>query len=135
MIPVRERPNRRFTCKFYVLGPTAITDPETDALGQLVQEFSLVCKGVMAKEKPRVPREIKEGDRTVNEQESILVGTWTKTLYRVTHDMYCFIPAISKLYAVSGDAVDPYEDRRYVHIYIVDNVSRDIRQLMPGALL
>jgi hypothetical protein len=131
----RDRGNKRFTCKFYVLGPTSIEPPVTDDLGQLKQEFSLYGKGIFAKEKPRSPREIREGDRSVNEQESILIGTWTKTLYKVTHGMYCFIPAMSKLYVVRGDAIDPYEDRKTIHIYIVDNVTRDIRLLMPGATL
>lgn len=132
---VRERPNRRFTCKFYVLGPTSISEPTTDSLGQLEQEFSLHCRGIFAKEKPRQPREVREGDRSVNEQESILIGTWTRTLSRVTHGMYCFIPSLSKLYVVSGDATDPYGDRKTIHIYLVDNVTRDITQLMPGAVL
>lgn len=132
---VRDRPNKRFTCKFYTLGPTAKATPTTDTLGQLEQEFSLYCRGIFAKEKPSKPREIKEGDRSVNEQESILVGTWTRSLSNITHGMYCFIPTLSKLYAVSGDATDPHGDRKVVHIYIVDNVTLDIRQLMPGAIL
>jgi hypothetical protein len=132
---VRDQPNKRFTCKFYTLGPTSISEPTTDALGQLSQEFSLHCRGIFAKEKPRIPREVKEGDRSINEQESILVGTWTRTLSRVTHGMYCFIPSLSKLYAVSGDATDPHGDRKTVHIYLVDNVTRDITQIMPGATL
>jgi hypothetical protein len=49
--------------------------------------------------------------------------------------MYCFIPSLSKLYAVSGDATDPHGDRKTVHIYLVDNVTRDITQIMPGATL
>jgi hypothetical protein len=132
---IRERPNIRFTCKFYTLGPTSITPQETDALGQLDREFSLHCRGLFAKEKPRIPREIREGDRTVNEQESILVGSWTKTLANVTHGMYCFIPTLRKLYAVNGDATDPSGDRRKIHIYIIDNVTFDVTQLMPGAVL
>ena len=133
-INVREKPNRRFTCKFYVFGPTSISEPETDSLGQLTQEFSLHCRGIFAKEKPRKPREIKEGDRSVNEQESILIGSWTKTLANVTHGMYCFIPSLRKLYAVSGDATDPIGDRKDIHIYIIDNVTTDITNLIPGAI-
>ena len=135
MINVRERPNRRFTCKFYTLGPTAKTAPTTDVLGQLDLEFSLYSKGIFAKEKPTKPREIKEGDRTVNEQEWILISSWTKTLANVTHGMYCFVPSLSKLFVVSGDAIDPKGDRHDIHIYVVDNVTLDIRQLMPGAVL
>ena len=132
---VRQKPNKRFKCKFYVLGSNVVDQPATDALGQLEQDFSLLCTGLFAKEKPRQPREVKEGDRTVNEQESILVGTWTRTLSRVTHGMYCFIPTLSKLYAVSGDATDPYGDRKVIHMYIVDNVTRSIKKLIPGATL
>lgn len=132
---MKDQPNRRWMCKFYVLGPTTKTDPTTDSLGQLTQEFSLFCRGIFAKEKPSKPREIKEGDRVIAEKEDILIGTWTKTLGNVTHGMYCFIPTLSKLYAVNGDATDPKGDRQKVHIYIVDNVTLDIRQLMPGAIL
>lgn len=135
MTNVRQRPNKRFVCKFYVFGPTSLSEPETDTLGQLVQEFSLHSRGIFAKEKPRVPKEVKEGDRVVNEQESILVGTWTKTLSRVTNGMYCFIPSLSKLYAVNGDATDPMGDRKTIHIYIVDNVTQDVSQKLPGAPL
>lgn len=132
---VRKAPNKRFKCKFYVLAATSISEPTTDVLGQLEQQFSLHCSGYFAKEKPRQPREVKEGDRSVNEQESILIGTWTRTLSNVSHGMYCFIPSLSKLYAVSGDATDPHGDRKTIHIYIVDNVTRNITQLMPGATL
>jgi hypothetical protein len=134
-VTVRLRPNRRFHCKFYVLAGTAISEPTTDNMGQLEQEFSLHSSGYFAKEKPLKPREIKEGERTVNEQESILVGTWTGSLARITHGMFCYIPSLRKLYAVSGDATDPFGDRKTVHIYIVDNVTQDVRQLMPGAPL
>jgi hypothetical protein len=135
MSTVRQRPNKRFTCKFYTLGPTSITPQTVDALGQLDREFSLHCRGIFAKEKPRKPIEIREGDRSVNQQESILIGTWTKTLATVTHGMYCFIPSLRKLYAVNGDATDPFGDRMTVHIYVIDNVTMDIRKLMPGAVL
>lgn len=132
---MRVQPNRRFLCKFYTLGPSAITSPTTDTYGQLDQEFSLHSKGIFAKEKPRKPREIREGDRTVNEQESILISSWTRTLFNVTHGMYCYIPSLRKLYAVNGDATDPRGDRMAIHVYIVDNVTSDIRLLMPGARL
>lgn len=132
---MKDQPNRRWVCKFYTLGPTTKTVPTTDSLGQLTQEFSLYCRGIFAKEKPSKPREIKEGERSVAEKEDILIGTWTKTLASVTHSMYCFIPQLSKLYVVNGDATDPKGDRQKIHIYIVDNVTIDIRQLMPGAIL
>ena len=132
---VRQRPNKRFVCKFYVLGPTSVSEPETDELGQLVQGFSLHSRGIFSKEKPRIPREIREGDRVVNEQESVLISTWTKSLSKVTHGMYCFIPTLSRLYAVNGNATDPMGDRKSIHIYIIDNVTQDVSQLMPGALL
>ena len=130
----RSRPNARFLCKFYTYAPTSISDPETDALGQIVQQFSLHSRGLFAKEKPQRPREVKEGDRTVNEQVSILVGAWTKSLASVTDSMFCFIPTLSKVYAVNGNATDPWGDRKKIHIYIVDNVTQDISDLIPGAL-
>jgi len=104
-------------------------------MGQLSQKFSLHAKGVFSKEKPRSPKEVKEGDRSINEQESLLVGTWTKTLSNVTHGMYCFIPSLSKVYAVQGDATDPMGDRKIVQISIVDNVTINTSQEMPGTLI
>jgi hypothetical protein len=102
-------------------------------MGQITQQFSLHSVGIFAKEKPRSPREVKEGDRSINEQESLLIGTWTKTLSNVTHGMYCFIPSLSKIYAVQGDATDPMGDRKTIHISIVDNVTTDASNTLPGA--
>jgi hypothetical protein len=102
-------------------------------MGQLSQKFSLHSKGIFSKEKPRSPKEVKEGDRAINEQESLLVGTWTKTLSNVTHGMYCFIPSLSKLYAVQGNATDPMGDKKIVQITIVDNVTVDVSEELPGA--
>lgn len=128
-----KRCNKRFTCKFYTLSGTALTEPTIDSLGQITKQFSLHSKGIFAKEKPRAPKEVKEGDRAINEQESMLLGTWTKTLSNVTHGMYCFIPSLSKVYAVHGDATDPMGDRKTVMITIVDNVTSDVSQELPGA--
>jgi hypothetical protein len=102
-------------------------------MGQISQKFSLHSRGIFAKEKPRSPKEVKEGDRVINEQESLLVGTWTKTLSNVTHGMYCFIPSLSKIYAVHGNATDAMGDRKYIQITIVDNVTSDVSQELPGA--
>ncbi len=132
---VRERPNKRFSVRFYVFGPSAVSEPTVDAMGQLESELSQYCKGIFAKEKPRSPREIREGDRVVNEQESILIGTWTKTISLVSHGMFCFIPTLRKVYAVNGNATDPHGDRKTIHISIVDNVTQDITQRIPGAIM
>lgn len=128
-----KRYNRRIVCKFYTLSSTTLSEPTIDSMGQISKEFSLHSKGIFAKEKPRAPKEVKEGDRSINEQESILFGTWTKTLSNVTHGMYCFIPSLSKVYAVQGDATDPMGDRKTIQITIVDNVTSDVSQELPGA--
>lgn len=128
-----KRCNKRFKCKFYTLSGTTLTEPTIDSMGQLTQQFSLHSAGIFAKEKPRSPREVKEGDRAINEQESLLIGTWTRTLSNVTHGMFCFIPSLSKLYAVQGDATDPMGDRKTIHISIVDNVTTDASNTLPGA--
>lgn len=130
-----KRCNKRFTCKFYTCSETTLSEPTIDSMGQLSQKFSLHAKGVFSKEKPRSPKEVKEGDRSINEQESLLVGTWTKTLSNVTHGMYCFIPSLSKVYAVQGDATDPMGDRKTVQISIIDNVTINTSQEMPGTLI
>jgi len=128
-----KRYNRRLTCKFYTLSGTVLTEPTIDSMGQMTQQFSLHSKGVFSKEKPKTPREVKEGDRSINEQESLLIGTWTKTLANVTHGMYCFIPSLSKVYVVNGDATDPMGDRKTIHILIVDNVTTNVSNELPGA--
>lgn len=128
-----KRYNRRIVCKFYTLSETTLSEPTIDSMGQLSQKFSLHSKGIFAKEKPRAPKEVKEGDRAINEQESLLFGTWTKTLSNVTHGMYCFIPSLSKVYAVQGDATDPMGDRKTIQITIVDNVTTNVSQELPGA--
>ena len=128
-----KRCNKRLVCKFYTLSGTTLTEPTIDSMGQITQQFSLHSKGIFAKEKPRAPKEVKEGDRSINEQESILFGTWTKTLSRVTHGMYCFIPSLSKVYAVQGDATDPMGDRKIIQITIVDNATTDVSNELPGA--
>lgn len=128
-----KRWNRRVVCKFYTLSSTTLSEPTIDSMGQISQDFSLHSKGMFAKEKPRAPKEVKEGDRAINEQESVLFGTWTKTLANVTHGMYCFIPSLSKVYAVQGSATDPMGDRKTIMITIVDNVTSDVSQELPGA--
>lgn len=128
-----KRYNRRLVCKFYTLSGTSLSEPTIDSMGQISQQFSLHSKGIFAKEKPRAPKEVKEGDRSINEQESILFGTWTKTLSNVTHGMYCFIPSLSKVFAVQGDATDPMGDRKTIQITIVDNVTTDVSDELPGA--
>ena len=120
-------------CKFYTYSETTLSEPTIDSMGPISQKFSLHSRGIFAKEKPRSPKEVKEGDRVINEQESLLVGTWTKTLSNVTHGMYCFIPSLSKIYAVHGNATDAMGDRKYIQITIVDNVTSDVSQELPGA--
>lgn len=131
----RERPNLRYTCKFYSYSATANAEPEVNEYGELSQEFSLVAEGYFAKEKPYKPREIREGDRNVNQQEDLLIGNFTDSLLNITQGMYCYISQLRKLYVVNGDAFDPYGDRRRVHIFIVSNVTQDISQKIPGAPL
>lgn len=128
-----KRWNRRVVCKFYTLSSTTLSEPTIDSMGQMNKDFSLHSKGLFAKEKPRIPKEVKEGDRTINEQESVLFGAWTKTLASVTHGMYCFIPSLCKVYAVQGNATDPMGDRKSIQINIVDNITSDVSQELPGA--
>jgi hypothetical protein len=128
-----KRCNKRLVCKFYTLSGTTLTEPTIDSMGQITKQFSLHSKGIFSKEKPRLPKEVKEGDRSINEQESILFGTWTKTLSNVTHGMFCFIPSLSKVYAVQGNASDPMGDRKTIQITIVDNVTSDVSNELPGA--
>ena len=128
-----KRCNKRLVCKFYTLSGTTLTEPTIDSMGQITKQFSLHSKGIFSKEKPRLPKEVKEGDRSINEQESLLFGTWKKTLSNVTHGMFCFIPSLSKVYAVQGNASDPMGDRKTIQITIVDNVTSDVSNELPGA--
>ena len=131
----RNRPNTRYYCKFYTYSKTSLSAPVINDYGEQTQEFSLFSKGLFALEKPMKPKEIVDGDRSLNEQTFILVGNWTQDLANVTHGMYCFIPFYKKLYVVNGNATDPWGDRKKLHIYVVDNVAQDVRQKIPGAKL
>lgn len=131
----RERPNLRYTCKFYSYSATANAEPTVNDYGELEQEFSLVAEGYFAKEKPIKPREIREGDRGVNQQEDILIGAFSHNLLNIKQDMFCYIPQLNKVYAVNGNAFDPYGDMKRIHIYVVDNVTQDVRQKILGVPL
>jgi hypothetical protein len=125
---------RRYRCKFYTTGPTASEEPEVDDMGQLVKGYSLVASGLFEKTLNQRSREVAEGDRSVGETEFLLIGTWTKSLQRITHGMYCYIPSLSKLFAVNGDAVDKYGNHLKIMIKITDNVTSEVISLIPGAL-
>ena len=125
---------RRFRCKFYVIGPTSLEEPEVDDMGQIRKDYSLVASGLFKKTLNQRSREIAEGDRSVGETEFLLTGPWTGSLQRVTHGMYCYIPSLSKLFAVNGDAADKYGNRSEIMIKITDNVTSEVLGLVPGAL-
>jgi hypothetical protein len=99
----------------------------------LQQEFSLTAIGLFAKEKPMRATEAEEGDRTISEQRHILSGMYTTSLSKVSAGLYCYILSEKKLYAVNGDATDPYGDKQRIQIEIVDNVTQDIASKFPGA--
>lgn len=77
-------------------------------------------------EKPLKPQEVSDGDRNINEQSFLLIGQWTKSLAAVTHGMLAYNPTTDTVYAVNGNATDPWGDRKKIHIYVVDNLSREV---------
>jgi len=130
----KERPNITRTCRFYKYGVTLKgSEPVTNEYGELKQEFSLTAVGLFAKEKPFKAQEAEEGDRTINEQRHTLTGRYTTSLSKVTGDQYCYILSERKLYAVLGNATDPYGNMQDIQIQIVDNVTQDIASKFPGA--
>jgi len=131
----REKPNIRFTAKFYTYAATNNAEPTVLTTGELEQVFSLHAIGYGSLEKPLKPQESQEGDRTISEQSQLFICFYTRTLEKVTHGMYCYVSQLSKLFQVNGDALDPMGDKKKLHIHLVGNVTQDIRQKIPGALL
>lgn len=123
----RAKPNYRHQVRFYKPGIT------TNSAGELVQGFSLHYSGYFSIELPIKPNEITEAARVVNEQISIVIGNWSRLSIEVTTGMYAFIPDRNKVYAVSGQATDPWGDRKKVHIYLADNVTQTMaNNIIPG---
>jgi len=130
----KERPNVTRRCKFYRYGVVSKDGvPVTNAYGELEQEFSLVAVGLFSKEKPKTATEVEEGDRSIDEQRHTLQGRYTTSLSNVNGAHYCYITSEKKLYVVNGPATDPYGDKQWIQISIIDNVTQDIASKFPGA--
>jgi hypothetical protein len=49
--------------------------------------------------------------------------------------MFAYIPSRKKLYAVNGNATDPWGDRKKIHIYVIDNLTKLYDpETIPGML-
>jgi hypothetical protein len=116
----RSRPNLRHNVEFW--SPST----EAGASGELEQKFILEYKGPFSLELPRNPVEVADSGKIQNEQVFVLIGQWCKDALRVTAGMYAVIPSFQKVYAIQGNATDPWGDRRKVHIRIVDNVTQPV---------
>lgn len=122
----RSRPNYRYLCEFWT--PSNVIS----STGELTQAFTLHYKGAFSMELPRNPTEIADAGRVQNEQSFLLIGQWCRPVSEVTAGMFCVIPANQKVYAIQGNATDPWGDRKKIHIRIVDNVAQPITvQLIP----
>jgi hypothetical protein len=129
-----KKPNISCRCRFYKYGVVVKdSEPVTNDYGELKQEFSLVALGLFAKERLSRASEAEEGDRTIGEQKYTLTGRYTSSLSKVSTGLYCYILSERKLYAVNGNATDPYGDKQWIWIDIVDNVTQDIASKFPGA--
>jgi hypothetical protein len=114
----RSRPNLRHTVEFWI--PSTEPGPS----GELKQEYITHYRGPFSMETPKTPVELGDSGRIQNEQSFTLIGQWSKTAMSVTAGMFAVIPSLQKVYAVHGNATDPWGDRRKVHIRIVDNVTQ-----------
>lgn len=122
----RSRPNYRNTCEFWT--PSNVVA----ASGELTQEYTLHYKAPFSLEVPLKPSEITDSGRVQNEQTFLLIGQWCMPASTVTAGMFCVITSLQKVYAVLGNATDPWGDRKKIHIRIVDNVSQPVTiQLLP----
>jgi len=127
----RARPNIRARVKFYIkdFSPAAGSD------GEFPERFTFFCSGYFAIEKPMKPREVEDGASDVSQQELMLLGQWTSLCASVTHGMFAYIPSRKKLYAVNGNATDPWGDRKKIHIYVIDNLTKLYDpETIPGML-
>jgi hypothetical protein len=125
----RSRPNLRHVCEFWI--PSDVADES----GELMQEFALHYKGPFSMETPKTPIEITDAGRVQLEQRFTLKGQWCKPVSIVSSGMFCVIPSLQKVYAVNGNATDPWGDRKKIEIQIVDNVARPVTlQLLPSLI-
>lgn len=132
----RIKPNIRQRCRFYRYGrDLKDEDIVLSDYGEIKLKFSLFAIGLFAKEFPTKPIEIEEGNRTVAEEQFMLIGRWTKSLSQITHGMFCYILNEKKLFAVQGNATDKWGDKQNIYITIIDNVTKDITAQFPGSPL
>lgn len=122
----RSRPNLRFMLEFWT------PSTKSNASGELEQGFEQHYRGPFALEVPQKPTEIVAQGLVQTEQQFIAVGQWCRPASAVTEGMYCVWVAGQKVYAVVGQATDPWGDRKKIHIRLVDNVAQPIAQkLIP----
>jgi hypothetical protein len=89
--------------------------------------------GYFSMENPMKQNEITEAARVLGEQVSLLIGNWSRLSETVNAGMYAFIPDKNRVYAVNGNASDPWGDRKKIHIYVVDNVTETMaNNIIPG---
>jgi len=122
----RSRPNLRHNLEFWIPGT------KTNEAGELEQTFIQHYRGPFSLEVPRSPIEIAAQGIVQTQQQFTAIGQWCSLASKITEGMYCVWIAGQKVYAVHGQATDPFGDRKKIHIRLVDNVAQPIAQkLIP----
>jgi hypothetical protein len=122
----RSRPNLRTVLEFWVPG----TEP--NEAGELIQVFTQKYRGPFALEVPQKPIEVSAQGLVQTEQQFTAVGQWCRLASTISEGMFCVCVAKQKVYAVVGQATDPWGDSKKIHIRLVDNVAQPISQkLLP----
>ena len=116
----RSRPNFRHRVEFWK--PSAVAD----SAGELKSEYVLVYAATFAMELPKTPTEVSDLGRVQPQQEFILLGQYSPKIKELTAGLYAVVKDLQKVVVLSGNATDPWGDRRKMHIRVNDNLAQEI---------
>ena len=106
----RSRPNFRHRVEFWK--PSTVAD----SAGELKSEYVLVYAATFAMELPKTPTEVSDLGRVQPQQEFILLGQYSPKIKELTAGLYAVVKDLQKVVVLSGNATDPWGDRRKMQI-------------------
>ena len=97
-----------------------------DSAGELKSEYVLVYAATFAMELPKTPTEVSDLGRVQPQQEFILLGQYSPKIKELTAGLYAVVKDLQKVVVLSGNATDPWGDRRKMHVRVNDNLAQEI---------
>ena len=79
-----------------------------------------------AMELPKTPTEVSDLGRVQPQQEFILLGQYSPKIRELTAGLYAVVKDLQKVVVLSGNATDPWGDRRKMHVRVNDNLAQEI---------